>query len=63
MNPVGMAHDGKYIVDMCKLIKAMWEDFFWLIICCSQFKELPICRACSVKMNTHDLNYYRYAGT
>ena len=61
MNPVGMALDGKLIVSMCRLNKVMWEDFFGIIICCSQYEDLIICHAYGIQMNTHDFTCYRYA--
>jgi hypothetical protein len=56
-----MALDGKLIVGMCQLIKAMWEDCFGIIICCSQYETLTICHAYGIQMNTHDFTCYRYA--
>ena len=60
MNPVGMALDGKLIIGMCKLIKAMWEDCFGIIICCSQNEDLIICHAYGIQMHLNDAFYYRY---
>jgi hypothetical protein len=61
MNPVGMALDGKLIVSMCPLIKAMWEDCFRIIICCSQYEALTICHAYGIQMHLNDASNYRYA--
>ena len=52
MNPVGMALDGKFIDSMCQLIKAIWEDCFGIIICCSHYKALTICHAYGILMYT-----------
>jgi hypothetical protein len=61
MNPVGMALDGKLIVSLCQLGKAIWGDFFGIIICCSQYESVTICHAYGIQINTHDFTCYRYA--
>ena len=61
MNLVGIALDGKFIVSMCQLVKAIWEDCFGIIICYLQYEALTICHAYGILMNMHDLGYYVYA--